>query len=187
MTQERGITPMVGRLMVVNATVLLLLQTVFTAPAFVDALQFAPGQAARHPWTLLSYMFVHAGLLHLAGNMLLLFIFGPPVERRMGAAAFLLFYLYCGVGAAAFALGLSSVLPIHPFVGASGAVLGVALATAVFSARGAVGSATLFTAGLRPALLVAAGLSLLGTGTALALRRHTAAPAPIPDLAVLSA
>jgi EmrB/QacA subfamily drug resistance transporter len=68
-----------------------------------------------------------------------------------------------------------------------GAVLGVALATAVFSARGAMGSATLFTAGLRPALLVAAGLSLLGTGTALALRRHTGAPAPIPDLAVTSA
>jgi EmrB/QacA subfamily drug resistance transporter len=68
-----------------------------------------------------------------------------------------------------------------------GAVFGVALATAVFSARGAMGSATLFTAGLRPALLVAAGLSLLGTGTALALRRHTAAPAPIPDLAVMSA
>src|ERR1041384_7020162 len=116
MSQDRGITPWVGRLMVVNATVLLLLQTVFTAPAFVDLLQFAPAQAATRPWTFLSYMFVHGGLLHLAGNMLLLFVFGPPVERRMGGGAFLLYYLYCGVGAAAFALGLAPPPPGRPLV-----------------------------------------------------------------------
>jgi membrane associated rhomboid family serine protease len=131
MSQDRGITPWVARLMVVNATVLLLLQTVFTAPAFVDLLQFAPGQAAARPWTFLTYQFVHGGLPHLALNMLLLFVFGPPVERRMGGGTFLLYYLYCGIGTAAFALGLAPFTAAHPLVGATGAVLGVALAFAV--------------------------------------------------------
>jgi membrane associated rhomboid family serine protease len=129
-TEEPRLTPWVGRVMAANAAVLLLLQTVFTAPAFVEALQFVPGSAGRHPWTIISYMFAHGGLLHLAGNMVMLFIFGPPVERRMGGRAFVAYYLYCGVGAAALALGLSSMMPIDPFIGASGAVLGVALAFA---------------------------------------------------------
>jgi hypothetical protein len=116
--------------MVTNAVTLLLLATVLTAPAFVDALQFLPARSAERPWTFLSYMFVHGGLLHLAGNMLLLFVFGPPVERRMGSRAFILYYLYCGMGAAALTLGLSSFLPLPPMLGASGAVFGVALAFA---------------------------------------------------------
>jgi len=129
-TEEPRLTPWVGRVMAVNAVVLLLLQTVFTAPTFVEALQFVPAEAARRPWAVLSYMFVHGGVFHLAGNMLMLFVFGPPVERRLGGRAFLSYYLYCGVGAAALALGLSSFMPIDPFMGASGAVLGVALAFA---------------------------------------------------------
>lgn len=128
--EEPRLTPWVGRIMVANASVLLLLATVLTAPAFVEALQFEPGLAARRPWTFLSSMFVHGGLLHLAGNMLLLFVFGPPVERRLGGRAFVLYYIYSGVGAAALALGLSSFLPMPPMIGASGAILGVALAFA---------------------------------------------------------
>ena len=128
--EEPRLTPWVGRIMVTNAVVLLLLATVFTAPAFVDLLQFVPGRSPGRPWTFLSYMFVHGGLLHLAGNMLLLFVFGPPVERRMGGRAFALYYLYCGMGASALTVGLSSFLPTPPMIGASGAVFGVALAFA---------------------------------------------------------
>ena len=124
------LTPWVGRLLAANAAVLLLLQTVLTAPAFVDALQFLPGTALRRPWTFVSYMFVHAGIAHTAGNMLLLFAFGPPVERRMGSRAFILFYMYCGVGAALFGLGLSSFMDVPPLVGATGAILGIGLAFA---------------------------------------------------------
>jgi membrane associated rhomboid family serine protease len=129
--EESRITPWVGRLMVANAVVLLLLQTVLTAPAFLDALHFVPALAVWRPWTIVSYMFVHAGLLHLAVNMLLLFIFGPPVERRMGGRAFLTYYIYCGVVAATFGLGLTSFWPVQSMVGASGAVLGIALAFAL--------------------------------------------------------
>ena len=124
------LTAWVGRLVVANAAVLLLLQTVLTAPVFVDALQFLPGTALRHPWTFLSYMFVHGGIAHTVGNMLLLFAFGPPVERRMGSRAFILFYTYCGVGASFFGLGLSAFMEVPPLVGATGAILGVGLAFA---------------------------------------------------------
>ena len=73
-----------------------------------------PASALRQPWTFLSYMFVHAGLLHLLGNMLMLFVFGTAVESRMGSRTFILYYLLCGVGAAVFSLGLSAIMPVGP-------------------------------------------------------------------------
>jgi membrane associated rhomboid family serine protease len=126
------ITPWVGRLITANAVVLLLLLTVFTSPALYSRLAFDPAHAFARPWTFITYMFVHGGLLHLLGNMLMLFVFGSAVETHMGSRAFLLYYLYCGVGAALFALGLSGLTGVPPFVGASGAILGLGLAYATF-------------------------------------------------------
>jgi membrane associated rhomboid family serine protease len=122
----------VARLIIANAVVLLLLLTIFTSPALVDGLQFNPGRALQRPWTFFTYMFVHAGLLHLLMNMLMLFVFGGPVEARMGSRSFILYYLFCGVGAAIFSMGLSGIMHVSPFVGASGAILGVALAFATY-------------------------------------------------------
>ena len=74
--------------------------------------------------TLITSMFLHGGWMHLLGNMLYLWIFGDNLEKTMGHARFLLFYLVCGVAAGlahiAFAGG-SNV----PTVGASGAISGV--------------------------------------------------------------
>jgi membrane associated rhomboid family serine protease len=106
--------------------------TVFTSPALIGLLQFDPAHALGRPWTFLTYMFVHGGLLHVFGNVLMLFIFGSAVESRMGSRNFILYYLYCGVGAAIFALGLSGIMDVSPFIGASGATLGVALAFAMY-------------------------------------------------------
>ena len=125
-------TPWVLRLLAANAVVLLLMRTIFTSPSLADALAFSPADALREPWTFFTYMFVHAGLLHLLGNSLMLFVFGTAVESRMGSRTFILYYLLCGVGAAVFSLALSAIMPVSPFVGASGAVLGVALAFAMF-------------------------------------------------------
>jgi membrane associated rhomboid family serine protease len=112
--------------------VLLLLMTLFTSQDVYRLLQFSPSTAFTRPWTFLSYMFVHGGLLHLLANMLMLFVFGTAVESRMGSRSFLAYYLFCGVGAAVFSLLLAGLLPVGPFVGASGAVLGVAVAFAMF-------------------------------------------------------
>jgi membrane associated rhomboid family serine protease len=132
LSPSNRITPWVGRLIIANAVVLLLLMTVFTSPALFDALKFTPALALRQPWTFLTYMFVHVGLLHLLANMLMLFVFGAPVESRMGSRTFLLYYLACGLGAALFSVGLRGLVSVGPFVGASGAVLGVAVAFAMF-------------------------------------------------------
>ncbi len=131
LSPSNRLTPWVGRLIIANAVVLLLLMTVFTSPALQGALQFSPGAALRRPWTFVTYMFVHAGLLHLLGNMLMLFVFGPPVEHRLGGRAFILYYLYCGIGAAVLSLALAGILPTGAIVGASGAVLGVGVAFAL--------------------------------------------------------
>ena len=74
--------------------------------------------------TIFTSMFLHGGLLHLAGNMLYLWIFGNNVEDAMGHVRYLLFYLLCG---AAAALGMAYIDPASqvPMVGASGAISGV--------------------------------------------------------------
>lgn len=125
-----ALTPWVARLMVVNAVVFLILETIFTAPLFSGALEYLPGDSVRHPWTFFSYVFTHGGVVQLGFNTLLLFAFGPPLERRMGSRWFVLFYLYCGIGAALFTLGLSSFVTVAPLRGATGALLGVGLAFA---------------------------------------------------------
>ncbi len=126
------ITPWVGRLIIANAVVLLLLMTLFTSREVFQALQFSPRTAVTRPWTFVTYMFAHANLLHLLANMLMLFVFGTAVESRMGSRNFLMYYLFCGIGAAVFSLLLAGIMPIGAFVGASGAVLGVAVAFAMF-------------------------------------------------------
>jgi membrane associated rhomboid family serine protease len=74
--------------------------------------------------TLLTSMFLHAGLMHLVGNMLYLWIFGNNVEHRLGALQFVFWYLVTGAAAVAFhaAFNPGSSLPL---VGASGAISGV--------------------------------------------------------------
>ena len=124
------LTPWVGRLMLGQAAIFVLLKSVLTAPVFTDALRFMPDHALERPWTFLSYTFVHQGILALGANLLLLFVFGPPVERRFGSRDFLFYYLYCGLGASAFALGLTSIMTVPAMVGATGATLGVILAFA---------------------------------------------------------
>ncbi|MGF1523667.1 MAG: rhomboid family intramembrane serine protease [Leptolyngbyaceae cyanobacterium] len=90
--------------------------------SFVTA---TPTTFTIHEWfTLISSQFIHAGFLHLAGNMLYLWIFGNNVEEQLGRVQFLLFYLTCGMLAALaqWYFGMSSDIPS---LGASGAIAGV--------------------------------------------------------------
>lgn len=102
-------------------------QSVATGPAFGGG----AGQAffeslVLHPmaprwWEFFTYQFLHGGLLHIAGNMLFLWVFGPPVEDRLGRWWFLLFYLVGGAAAG----GVHALLDASPVIGASGAISGV--------------------------------------------------------------
>ncbi len=89
-----------------------------TGPLPTDGTSIAEGA------TLLTYMFFHADIFHLLGNMIFLWVFGDNVEDAMGHVKFLFFYLACGVFAALFHAWM---LPDSglPLIGASGAVAGV--------------------------------------------------------------
>ena len=90
--------------------------------AFIRKWAFVPNRFDS--LTLFTSMFMHAGWVHLGGNMLYLWIFGDNVEDRFGHIKFTIFYLLCGLAATfaqlAFSLG-SNV----PSLGASGAIAGV--------------------------------------------------------------
>ena len=84
----------------------------------------AEGARLSPPLTLLSAMFLHGSLFHLAGNMLFLWIFGNNVEDFLGPLRFGLFYLISGLGASFFQVVLSPNSRV-PMIGASGAIAGV--------------------------------------------------------------
>ncbi len=80
--------------------------------------------AISEPTTFVTSMFLHGGILHIAGNMLFLWVFGDNMEDAMGHGWFLIFYLASGL-AAAFAQYASAPGSTVPMVGASGAIAGV--------------------------------------------------------------
>jgi len=94
-----------------------------------SGIALAPGMAclvgtAPKYWTVLTSMFMHGGWLHLIGNMVFLWVFGNNIEDVMGHGKFLIFYLLCGVVAAATQTFVSP-HSLVPMVGASGAISGV--------------------------------------------------------------
>jgi membrane associated rhomboid family serine protease len=96
--------------------------------AFIGKWAFVPSRFLANPFgdflTLFTAMFMHAGWLHLGGNMLYLWIFGDNVEDRFGHLKFIIFYLICGL-AATFAQLAFSIGSDVPNLGASGAIAGV--------------------------------------------------------------
>jgi membrane associated rhomboid family serine protease len=96
--------------------------------AFIMQWAFVPSRFLANPagdfLTLFTSMFMHAGWVHLGGNMLYLWIFGDNVEDRFGHIQFAIFYLLCGL-AATFAQLAFSMGSNVPNLGASGAIAGV--------------------------------------------------------------
>jgi membrane associated rhomboid family serine protease len=96
--------------------------------AFIGKWAFVPRRFLANPFddlvTLVTSMFMHAGWLHLGGNMLYLWIFGDNVEDRFGHLTFTIFYLVCGLAATCAQLALSVGSNV-PNLGASGAIAGV--------------------------------------------------------------
>ena len=78
-------------------------------------------------WQPLTYLFLHAGVFHLAFNLLVLWMFGCELERAWGSRFFLKYFFVCGIGAGVFVALLTS-SSLVPTIGASGALYGVLLA-----------------------------------------------------------
>ncbi|MBE0671043.1 MAG: rhomboid family intramembrane serine protease [Anaerolineales bacterium] len=124
---SRRLIPLVTYALIV-LNILFFLVEMSGGDAFIVQWAFIPSRFLANPVadfpTLFTSMFMHAGLLHLGGNMLYLWIFGDNVEDRFGHTKFLIFYLLCGLGAT-FAQLMFSLDSNIPNLGASGAIAGV--------------------------------------------------------------
>ena len=88
-------------------------------------------------FTLLTSMFLHGGWLHIAGNMLFLWVFGDNIEDTMGHISFLVFYLLCGLGASGLQVLVDTDSRV-PMIGASGAISGVLAAYLIMYPHGRI-------------------------------------------------
>lgn len=116
------------RLIIANVVIFILSSA---APGLRAQFALVPAEILVYPWTLITYMFLHADMFHLLFNMLGLFFFGPRLELEMGGRDFLLLYFIAGMGGAL----LSYLTPHTPIIGASGGVYGIFLAFARFWPR----------------------------------------------------
>lgn len=127
-TQRSG-TPSVAWIIGLCVTVAFLQETILRDGFMRDWFGYhATDLGERRVWSTVTYMFVHGGLLHLALNMYMLWIFGRRVERAWGSITFTWFYLWCGVSGWAFHWMFTPRAGV--LVGASAAILGVAVAYA---------------------------------------------------------
>jgi len=124
-----AMTPWVLRILIANLAVFVVIQT---SPGLYRDLAFFPPVALYRPWTVVSYMFLHADFGHLFFNMLGLFFFGPRLEAKLGGTIFLRFYLMAGIGGAVFQALFATAAPM---VGASGAVYAVLVGFAYYYPR----------------------------------------------------
>jgi membrane associated rhomboid family serine protease len=149
------LTRWVLRLLVANVALFLLKEL---APALTRAMAFVPALVLERPWTLVTYMFAHAGMWHLFFNMLALVFFGPRVEAEMGERDFLVLYCLSGMTGGI----LSFVSPWTPIVGASGAIYGVMMAYAYLWPRAQIFLWGVFPVEARWLVVFMTALSLYG-------------------------
>jgi len=110
------------------------------APAIVTPFALWPLAASGagygvgfEPWQLVTYAFLHGGMLHLAFNMFALYMFGGAIEQVFGGRRYLLYYMASVVSAAIAQLGVAMLSgAIYPTVGASGGVFGLLLAYGLY-------------------------------------------------------
>ena len=131
------LTPAIKAIVAANVAVFVVwyFQRAVEVPLWMNPQDVVHGQV----WRLATYMFVHGGFFHILFNMLALWMFGVELERTWGSRYFLKYYFVCGVGAALTTVLLSFLpgifgqqLYLSRTVGASGAVMGVLLAYALY-------------------------------------------------------
>ena len=138
-----GFPPAISQLVLINAIIFLvqmllpepLLYRLLGSPVSMipNLLALVPHQVAARGmvWQLVTYMFLHGGLMHVLLNMFYLVMFGSDLERWWGSREFLKYYFICGIGAGIFHVVTTYGFggnPLVPTIGASGAVFGVLIA-----------------------------------------------------------
>jgi len=132
-------TRAVKQLLIANGVIFLVLAVLSAfAPALAEAAQVlfqlrAIDVVHGWVWQLVTYAFLHAGLMHILFNMLALWMFGAQLEMDWGYNLFMQFYFFCAIGAALVTVAVSftrllGVTPYTATVGASGGIYGLLLA-----------------------------------------------------------
>jgi membrane associated rhomboid family serine protease len=106
----------------IGITVFVFIMQWLLGSGFTNSLTLSMGTLLSRPWGLVTSMFIHGSLMHLFFNMLVLFFFGPLLERRIGSKSFLALYFGAGILAGLVQI---TVFPASAVLGASGAIFGV--------------------------------------------------------------
>ena len=149
-------TPWVRNLLIANVVMFLITMSM---PGVADALVFVPALITARPWTLVTYMFLHANITHILFNMLGLYFFGSRLELRLGGSRVLTLYFISGLMGALLSFIFS---PRAAIVGASGAIFGVMLGYARYWPRDLVYIWGVFPVQARWMVLAMTLLSLYG-------------------------
>ena len=143
--------PITKNLIIINVLVFLA-QTILTQFNITERIAMYPLQHPSFaPYQIATHMFAHGSMIHILFNMLVLYMFGRTLENVWGPKRFLLFYIICGLGAAALHLGIQEIAwqkaealytqgniaqadsvarSLGPALGASGAIMGLLVAFA---------------------------------------------------------
>jgi len=117
----------IALVLIITANVIVFLIELALGDSFILRYSLKPAEIVRgeHLETLFTSMFMHANFIHIAGNMLYLWVFGDELEANyLGPVRFTIFYLVCGLAASALQIAVDPTSTV-PNLGASGAIAGV--------------------------------------------------------------
>jgi membrane associated rhomboid family serine protease len=164
-----GLPPAIKWLLIANVGIYLLqfFGGLASERQFINYFWLRPLDVVSHffIWQLVTYMFLHGGVFHIAFNMFALWVFGVPLEQAFGTRKFLNFYFLCGIGAgvcvvlAAYLFGN----PAIPTIGSSGAIYGVLMASAVLWPDQIILMFFVFPIKMRYYVMVVGAIAFLGT------------------------
>jgi membrane associated rhomboid family serine protease len=162
------ITPVVKWLLIINVAVFLVSFLITPVGKFFFywfSVYPATLGMSLQLWRPMTYQFLHStsGFGHIFWNMLILFFFGPMLERLWGSRKFLVFYLVCGAAGGVLypLLALAGWLRVAPLIGASGAILGMLAAGAILFPNMRVLVMFIFPVRLRIVAVILALVSIL--------------------------
>ncbi|HJS88622.1 MAG TPA: rhomboid family intramembrane serine protease [Steroidobacteraceae bacterium] len=155
-----ALTPATRALILVNVLVFVLEQVALRPILVHFALwPLATPEGLFRPWQLITYAFLHAGILHIFFNMFALYVFGPALESYWGGRRFLAYYFVCVIAAGCTQLAVEYGMGSgEPTLGASGGIFGILLAFAMLFPRTRL---LLYFAIPVPAWLFVAGYAVL--------------------------
>jgi rhomboid family protein len=166
-----GLPPAIKWLLIVNVGIYLIqfFGELSRAPSISALFMLVPRDVVSHffIWQLVTYMFLHGGVFHIAFNMFALWVFGVPLEQAFGTRRFLNFYFLCGIGAgvcvvlAAYLFGNPGI----PTLGSSGAIYGVLMASAILWPDQIILMFFVFPIKMRYYVMVVGAIAFLGTFT----------------------